>query len=146
MGNGTLSAPGMAESDQKTIHEKSTPVPFSGTMKPISSKREWNQSRTEEGQSTATADDRSTVHDGATTQSQSVRTAKSSKKEGYYVKAEDYNFEVDEPLQYYQKELFIKLPLFKPKAPSKSRDQEMNIFESAEFWLSKGFGIQSRAH
>ena len=57
---------------------------------------------------------------------------------------EDYNFEVSEPSEYFQKELFFKLPLSQP-LPFKGT-QELDIFKSAEFWLSKGYGIQSRAH
>ena len=34
------------------------------------------------------------------------------KKGGYFVTAEDYNFEVQEPLEFFQKELFVKLPLY----------------------------------
>ena len=38
----------------------------------------------------------------------------------------------------------MKLPLCQP-LPQKP-NQELDIFKSAEFWLSKGYGIQSRAH
>lgn len=71
-------------------------------------------------------------------------STQTEKKGGYLVTPEDYNFEVQEPSQYYQKELFVKLPLQQP-SPQKS-NTELDIFESAEFWLSKGYVIQNRAH
>ena len=55
------------------------------------------------------------------------------------MKAEDYNFEVNEPKEYFQKQLFFKLPLCQP-IPKKASTEE-DIFKSAEFWLMKGYGI-----
>ena len=49
------------------------------------------------------------------------------------MQAEDYNFEVQEPPKYFQKELYVKLPLYQPE-PSKA-GTEVNIFKSADFWL-----------
>ena len=63
---------------------------------------------------------------------------------GYFVTPEDYNFEISEPKQFYQKDLFVKLPIAQP-LPTKA-NQEVDIFKSAEFWLSKGYVIQNRAH
>ena len=52
---------------------------------------------------------------------------------------EDYNFEVQEPQEFFQKELFVKLPLYLP-LPAKA-NVELDIFGSAEFWISKGYLI-----
>ena len=59
---------------------------------------------------------------------------------------EDYNFEVSEPQEFFQKELYYKMSLYEPLNTSKDNNMmEIDIFKSAEFWLSKGHGIQSRA-
>ena len=55
-------------------------------------------------------ENRSSQQDAATAASQSGQTR--SGYSGYFVTPEDYNFEVSEPKEYFQKELFIKLPLY----------------------------------
>ena len=48
------------------------------------------------------------------------------------MQAEDYNFEVQEPSKYFQKELYVKLPLYQPEPKA---GVVKNIFKCADFWL-----------
>ena len=61
---------------------------------------------------------------------------------------DEFNFELVEPKSYYQKELFISLPLCEPKKDNhqKLKKKDPDIFKSPEYWLLKGYEIQNKAH
>ena len=66
------------------------------------------------------------------------RNLHDKKKAWYTVKPEEFNVEVKEPKQYYQKELITELPLYEPSLMMQARQNDKNIFKSAEFWLAQG--------
>ena len=66
------------------------------------------------------------------------RNLHDKKKAWYTVKPEEFNVEVKEPKQYFQKELITELPLYEPSPMMQARQNDKNIFKSAEFWLAQG--------